>query len=61
MTINERAIQHLKELDAFSVPNPIVAKACKCHEHYDCCDCGGNECGCSYCFSCNACEECLSE
>ncbi len=33
----------------------------ECGDSYDCCDCGGNECGCSYCFSCNACEECLNE
>lgn len=32
-----------------------------CSELYDCCDCGGNDCGCAYCFSCNACEYCLLE
>lgn len=32
-----------------------------CEDFYDCCDCGGNDCGCAYCWSCNACEECLSE
>lgn len=30
-----------------------------CRELFDCCDCGGNECGCRECFSCNACEHCL--
>lgn len=30
-----------------------------CRGLNDCCDCGGNECGCAYCFSCNACESCL--
>lgn len=30
-----------------------------CGEHYNCCDCGGNNCGCAYCFSCNACDNCL--
>lgn len=30
-----------------------------CDELYDCCDCGGNDCGCGYCFSCHACEHCL--
>ena len=34
---------------------------CNCEVYYDCCDCGGNDCGCGYCWSCNACEECLSE
>lgn len=32
-----------------------------CGEMYNCCDCGGNDCGCSYCFSCRACEVCLNE
>lgn len=31
-----------------------------CHDHYNCCDCGGNDCGCGYCFSCNACDYCKS-
>ena len=30
-----------------------------CSELFNCCDCGGNDCGCPYCFSCNACDECL--
>lgn len=30
-----------------------------CSSIYNCCDCGGNNCGCGYCFSCNACEFCL--
>lgn len=34
---------------------------CNCEKLYDCCDCGGNDCGCGYCWSCNACEECLDE
>lgn len=30
--------------------------------HYaQCCDCGGNGCGCSGCFSCNACDHCRGE
>ena len=34
-----------------------------CGSMYNCCDCGNPEdgCGCAYCFSCNACEECLNE
>ncbi len=34
-----------------------------CDEYYNCCDCGNSEdgCGCSYCFSCNACETCIKE
>jgi hypothetical protein len=29
-----------------------------CYYMYDCCDCGGNDCGCPYCWSCNACDNC---
>jgi len=29
-----------------------------CSTLYNCCDCGGNDCGCRYCFSCNACSHC---
>lgn len=36
-------------------------KTSTCGEVYSCCDCGGNDCGCGYCFSCNACEYCLDE
>ncbi|USD58939.1 hypothetical protein J4N45_10395 [Vibrio sp. SCSIO 43140] len=32
-----------------------------CSDHYNCCDCGGENCGCRYCFSCNACHECLGD
>jgi hypothetical protein len=36
-----------------------------CGSMYTCCDCGvrGDDegCGCSYCFSCHACEECLNK
>lgn len=38
-----------------------VKEICNCGDLYDCCDCGGNNCGCRYCFSCNACEDCLSD
>lgn len=30
-----------------------------CAKRLNCCDCGGNDCGCRYCWSCNACEHCL--
>ncbi len=40
----------------------------KCSDYYNCCDCGvspndidnDNGCGCRYCFSCNACDECIN-
>lgn len=32
-----------------------------CHSLYNCCDCGGNQCGCAYCFSCHACSVCLDK
>lgn len=25
---------------------------------FTCCSCGGNKCGCAYCWDCNACEDC---
>ena len=32
-----------------------------CEDIYNCCDCGGNDCGCAYCWSCNACENCEND
>lgn len=32
-----------------------------CEHMYNCCDCGGNECGCPYCWSCNACDTCKNK
>lgn len=29
-----------------------------CFEQLNCCNCGDNDCGCRYCFSCNACDHC---
>lgn len=37
---------------------------CYCERVYNCCDCGATDdegCGCAYCWSCNACEDCLDE
>lgn len=31
---------------------------CTCSTDFNCCDCGGVNCGCAYCFSCNACDVC---
>ena len=31
-----------------------------CEDWYNCCDCGGEECGCGYCWTCNACDHCLN-
>lgn len=32
-----------------------------CDELFNCCDCGGNDCGCPYCWSCNACRVCKED
>lgn len=35
-----------------------------CRDMYNCCDCGTTNdsgCGCSYCFSCNACDNCKND
>lgn len=30
-----------------------------CFSVFTCCDCGGKDCGCRYCWSCRACDSCL--
>ena len=37
------------------------ANGCTCEDLFDCCDCGGVDCGCAYCWSCNACDVCKEE
>lgn len=32
-----------------------------CKDLFNCCDCGGCDCGCRGCWSCNACEVCKGE
>lgn len=32
-----------------------------CEDMFNCCDCGGNDCGCGYCWSCNACDNCKED
>lgn len=46
-------------MDNASVEDGTAVPDCECESLFNCCDCGGNECGCRYCFSCNACEQCL--
>ena len=29
-----------------------------CNYMFNCCRCGGNDCGCAYCFDCNSCDSC---
>lgn len=31
-----------------------------CYQMFNCCSCGGNNCGCRYCFDCNACDVCMN-
>jgi hypothetical protein len=41
-----------------------LADGSLCCELFNCCDCGdtsGDGCGCAYCWSCNACDACLSD
>lgn len=33
----------------------------RCEDIYNCCDCGGHDCGCAYCWSCKACEACTAD
>ena len=32
-----------------------------CGDLYNCCACGGENCGCAYCFDCHACDNCRSD
>jgi len=32
-----------------------------CSQLYTCCSCGGNDCGCHYCFDCHACDACKDD
>ena len=32
-----------------------------CSDFFNCCDCGGNDCGCGYCWSCKACDNCKED
>lgn len=32
-----------------------------CSYWFNCCSCGDNQCGCSYCYDCNACEQCKND
>jgi hypothetical protein len=42
--------------------NLIEPKKYSCAERgLNCCNCGGEGCGCSYCWTCQACEACLHD
>lgn len=34
------------------------ASTSDCGSMFNCCNCGDNDCGCAYCFSCRACDHC---
>jgi hypothetical protein len=38
---------------------PKIVKKYECSDLYNCCNCGGENCGCGGCFSCNACPTCI--
>lgn len=48
-------------IEMFREENTLNKSNCNCAEIYTCCDCGGNDCGCAYCWSCNACDDCLND
>lgn len=41
-----------------SIPTDV---SLTCSQLYTCCSCGDNDCGCPYCFDCNACEACKED
>jgi hypothetical protein len=45
------------ECEEINTDNPNL----DCSELYDCCDCAGEDCGCRYCWSCNACDSCKGD
>lgn len=49
------------EVEEGTICDKLFHTGYSCSELYDCCNCGGSGCGCAYCFSCHACEYCLSE
>ncbi len=40
-------------------PCLIYNQGKSCFDYHNCCNCGGSNCGCRYCFSCASCENCL--
>lgn len=44
---------------------PLTPKAPEnavtCGDLFDCCSCGDSDCGCAYCFDCNACDSCKND
>ena len=41
-------------------PKPCLNQDGKydCSTLFNCCSCGGNGCGCAYCYDCHVCENC---
>lgn len=73
MSCNKHDLETLIELKEFMDKQPVptegrmvkgiclqldFAGSMCCDDQYDCCNCGGNDCGCAYCFSCKACDVC---
>jgi len=59
-----------KTLDSYAESiNRVLDNECEkmdnigndCFEHFNCCNCGDNDCMCNGCFSCNACEYCKEQ
>jgi hypothetical protein len=38
-----------------------TSKGETCGSLFNCCNCGGEECGCAYCYACRRCEACAAE
>ena len=61
MNIVEQKTEGLKQRKIIRCEYLFGGNTIPCREMYNCCDCGGNDCRCRYCFSCNACEICRGE
>jgi len=49
--------KYTEKIVSYEFNGEVFPVNCDC-DQYDCCNCGGYGCGCSYCFACNCCEVC---
>lgn len=48
-------------LTAKYLAKPKAKPKTDCSTLFNCCDCGGADCGCAYCASCRYCENCYED
>jgi hypothetical protein len=63
-TVEAAQLDWLAKNSATLLPEVIMRPSPKvndCRYWFDCCGCGGHDCGCRYCFDCHACSACRNE